>query len=332
MQEKERLLVREAANWFAQMHGPEADQNEPQFRAWLAKSEAHRNAYSQVSEAFSLGKNLTGDNTRDPIRPHSEPKVHKRTAFATAAALVIAFGGASIAVERYGVSQAGRGPAIVSADHFTTSSGKIQTVRLSDGSMIILDTGSELTTQLGADRRDLWLVHGHARFDVAHERRSFVVHAGGGTVTAHGTLFDVRVDDGATSVRLLRGAIDVDIPRHGNAPPESRHVSPGEAVSFNVDRGIATITPAQNMAIAQPTWPSALLEFDRVRVADVIAETNRYSSGHLIVVSPEIADMRVSGTFRVGDPDRLAQHIASLLDVQVSHQPSGDIALSKPAR
>lgn len=325
------MLVGEAANWFAQMHGPDAAQHEIEFRAWLAQSEAHRNAYSQVSEAFSLGKNLTRDTSLALVSRPSETKVRKRRVFATVVALVIAFGGASIAVERYGAFQSGRSRAIVSASHFATGSGEIRTVHLTDGSTIILDTGSELTTQLGADRRDLWLVHGRARFDVAHERRPFVVHAGGGTVTAHGTLFDVRVEGGAASVRLLRGAVDVDIPGRGNTSPESRHVAPGEAVSFGVDRGIAMIPPAQSVAIAQPAWPQSLLEFDRTRVADVIAETNRYSSGHPIVVSPGIADKRVSGTFRVGDSDLLAQHLAILLDARVSHPANGNIVLTESA-
>lgn len=331
MHRQERALVREAANWFAQMHGPDAAQHEPDFRAWIAQSEAHRDAYSRVSEAFSLGKNLTREVALDQTGPRAAPQARRLQQFAGLVALVIAVGGASLAVERYGAPGVLQHSPIAEVDQFVTRTGEIRTVRLSDGSTITLDTGSELKAQLGADRRDLWLVHGRARFDVAHERRPFVVHAGTGTVTAHGTLFDVRVDHGAASVRLLRGAIDVDIPRRGNTPPMSRHVAPGETVSFDADRGIATIPAEQIAAMVQPTWPAALLEFDRGRVADVIAEANRYAAGHQIVASPDIADKRVSGTFRVGDSNRLVEHLAILLDVDVDHLANGDIVLGKAA-
>jgi len=329
--QQERLRVREAADWFARMHGPDAAQNEAAFLAWIAESENHRDAYSRVSEAFSLGKNLTRDPSRDPGGAPTRSRSRRGKLVAAALALVIALGGVTLSVERYRLFAPAQRQAISSIERLATGIGEIRTVRLSDGSTIVLDTNSELSTRFGADQRDLWLLRGRARFDVAHERRPFVVHAGGGTVTAHGTLFDVRLGHGAVSVRLLRGAVDVAIPARGNALPMSRKVVPGESVTFDVARGIAAVPPEQSMAIAQPAWPSALLDFDRARVADILAEANRYSSGHQIVASPDIADKRVSGTFRVDDADRLAQHLAVLLDARANRRANGDIVLAEPA-
>lgn len=330
MNQQERLRVREAANWFARMHGPDAAQHEPDFLAWIAASESHRDAYSRVSEAFSLGKNLTRDPSREPAGAPSRSRSFGRKLVAAAVALVIALGGVPLSVERYRLSAPAQRQAIASIEHLATGIGEIRKVRLSDGSTIVLDTNSELSTRFGADQRHLWLLRGRARFDVAHERRPFVVHASGGTVTAHGTLFDVRIEHGAASVRLLRGAIDVAIPARGNAVPVSRKVVPGETVTFDVARGIAMVPPEQSAVIAQPAWPSALLDFDRARVADILTEANRYSFGHQIAASPDIANKRVSGTFRVDDADRLAQHLAVLLDARADRRANGDIVLVEP--
>jgi transmembrane sensor len=325
--QQERLLVREAAEWFARMHGPDAAQNDPEFLAWLAQSETHRDAFSRVSEAFSLGKNLPRDAL---VLPHPLPSASKtrwRKLVAASLALVIAFGGISVAIERFAIAPGTKPSPVPHMDEFATGTGVIRSVHLADGSNVILDADARIQVQFSADRRDIWLLRGRARFDVAHEARPFVVHAGGGTVTAHGTMFDVRVEHGTTSVRLLRGAIDVDLPSHGAMPSETRHISPGEAVLFAANRPIMPIPSDLGMVIDQPTWPSELLEFNRARVADVVTEANRYSKGHPIVVSPDIADMPVSGTFRVGDSDQLARNLALLLDIQVHHLTNGSIAL-----
>lgn len=323
MRQQERLLVRQAANWFARMHGPDAVSHKADFETWVAASEGHREAYSRVSEAFSLGKGL-----KSKAPPNATGSGgHGRKLLAIMALLVAGIWAASFTARRYGLLSAAQSPAIVTSD-LVTRTGEIRTARLSDGSMVTLDTGSELATRFGADRRDLWLVRGRARFDVAHERRAFIVHAGDGTVTAHGTLFDVRVEGHVASVRLLRGAIDVSLPPHGEEPATTRHVTPGEALAFDSDKGIEPITTLQNAAIAQPTWPLSLLEFDDARVSDVIAEANRYSTRSLIIGDPAIANMRVSGTFRVGDTDRLGSHLALLLGVQIAHRSTGDPVLT----
>lgn len=325
------LPIREAATWFARMHGPDAPTHEAAFAAWIAESDGHRVAYSQVAEAFSLGKNLPRAAIGQPDYAVIARRPSRRQLVAAAVVALAVIGTVPVIVDRYVSPPAATNQVIAHSDHFATGLGEIRAIRLTDGSTVVLDTGSELNVTMDQGHRDLWLVHGRARFDVAHEQRPFVVHAGTGIVTAHGTLFDVLVEHGHASVRLLLGAIDVAIPGHSDALPVSRHVAPGESVAFDAASGISPIPVEQAAAIAQPTWPSALLEFDRARVADVIAQSNRYAAAKLVAASPNIAERRVSGTFRMGDPDRLAQELAILLDAEVSHQANGDIVIREAA-
>lgn len=322
MRQPERLLIREASIWFARMHGPDAPAHEASFATWIAEAEAHRDAYSRVSEAFSLGKALIPGISPDTTRPNRS----RRKLVTIITILFIGLCGVAFTTRQNGFVSVRQPPTAVITDRWSTGTGEIRTVRLSDGSTVTLDTQSELVSRFGADRRYLRLIRGRARFDVAHERRAFVVQAGSGIVTAHGTIFDVRVEGQVASVRLIRGAIDVGLTKHDGERAKVRQILPGEAVTFDVGRGINPATASS--AIVQTVWPSSLLEFDNARVSEVIAEANRYSSRQLSAGSPDIAERRVSGTFRVGDAERLAGHLSSLLGVQLSQRPNGDIVLN----
>src|SRR3546814_15110866 len=74
--------------------------------------------------------------------------------------------------------------------------GEIRTVALEDGSRVTLDTDTILHIAYSPTERGLKLERGRARFDVSYDAsRPFVVFAGGGSITAHGTVFDVAVVD-----------------------------------------------------------------------------------------------------------------------------------------
>src|SRR3546814_14166765 len=75
-----------------------------------------------------------------------------------------------------------------------SKSGEIRTVALEDGSRVTLDTDTILHIAYSPTERGLKLERGRARFDVSYDAsRPFVVFAGGGSITAHGTVFDVAV-------------------------------------------------------------------------------------------------------------------------------------------
>src|SRR3546814_4387812 len=90
-----------------------------------------------------------------------------------------------------------------------SKSGEIRTVALEDGSRVTLDTDTIVHVAYSPTERGLKLERGRARFDVSYDAsRPFVVFAGGGSITAHGTVFDVAVVDRHVSVALLRGSIE----------------------------------------------------------------------------------------------------------------------------
>src|SRR5262249_39639442 len=107
---------------------------------------------------------------------------------------------------------------------------------LKDGSVILLNTNTELRVHMDTLHRDVNIVRGEAHFTVAHEtERPFDVSAGGRLVRAVGTAFDVRLTgDGGMAVMVTEGRVAlVDPSDTGTLPGDpgaATTISAGESV------------------------------------------------------------------------------------------------------
>jgi transmembrane sensor len=323
----------EAATWFARMRGPGAKADRADFEAWLADSPLHRDAYNRIGEVFALGKGLDPAPARSAPDPKRKPHRRRGVAAICAALLIGLTGVGSWTWRQY------RAPAPIPAiasnaastpggQVYATPVGAIRTWRLADGSKVTLDTDSLLKVAYAPGLRSLRLLHGRARFEVAHETRPFVVSAGAGTVTAHGTIFDVRIQtNGGVAVRLLRGAIDVALPVSHRVPTSLRQrLVPGQQLVF--DAG-ALPAPRTVFAPVDGRWPDAMLDCDQATLAAIVAEANRYSPTRIVIGDPQLDGLQVSGSFRIDDPDRLAQRLGILFDLGVDHDEHGRLVLTR---
>jgi transmembrane sensor len=326
-------LRAQAATWFARMRGPDADR--PAFEAWLAADPHHREAYSRIAEVFGIGKKLRPDSTLS-APPRAPRHRHKARTVLASTLLAIGIAGVSFVVTHRDAPLPGyvRTASLIGADRsksferrLRTDVGQIRSVRLPDGSTVTLDTGTVLDIAFNTLGRDLRLVRGRARFDVAHDGRSFVVAAGAGTVTARGTIFDVGLRaGGAVDVRLLRGKIDVAVPVRASGVSAGRveRLTPGQQVAFSDD----TLSDARS--IAQPIdlrWPAAELDCDHVALSTVISAANRYSTTRIVLADPTLGTLRISGTFRIDDPVALAARLALLFNLEVDHADAARLVL-----
>src|SRR3546814_2677891 len=97
-----------------------------------------------------------------------------------------------------------------SSDVCSSDLGEQRTIELDDGSRLTLDTQTVLVERYSPRERRVDLQQGQAQFEVQGDpARPFVVHASGGTVTAIGTRFQIRVADTGTLVTLLKGHVRV---------------------------------------------------------------------------------------------------------------------------
>lgn len=330
--------------WFARMRGPDAESYRPDFEHWLALGAAHRGAYNRAGEIFAMGRFLAAEKAAAQFPANDdEPARWRWAAIAAGAALVVSVTGWVVFQQRASVF----GPPVQIAEtsptrasnepqRYTTGIGERRSIKLTDGSVVELDAESELTEHFDPSTRQLRLVRGRARFDVAHESRPFVVLAGGGSVTARGTLFDVIMGENKrVTVRLLRGAVDVERPNTGEASNALRAIArlaPGETLSFALISPVAldkTSSGSQLNPLTPVVELSSVREFDRALLSTVIAEANQGSATSIRISDPSIGTLRVSGRFRIDDADQVAERLAALFDLEAERTRTGDITLRR---
>ncbi|HEX8777935.1 MAG TPA: FecR domain-containing protein, partial [Rhodanobacter sp.] len=200
----------EAEYWFARLldrHCP-AEQRAA-FERWRSADPAHASAYRELELLWKRSEEAAKDPAvmaaawralrHEPAT--RAPRNWLLPAMAAGLALLVAV----IALPRWLST-----PAEVAATQYATAAGQQRTVQLADGSMILLDTDSEVSVSYSPRTRRVDLRHGQAQFSVqGNHAWPFVVHAGSGTVTAVGTQFQVRLKDGSTDVALLKGKLAI---------------------------------------------------------------------------------------------------------------------------
>ncbi|WP_070156560.1 FecR family protein [Sphingobium phenoxybenzoativorans] len=330
-------LLEEASTWFARMRGPDADLYQTEFDAWRKRGALHMAAYNRIAEVFNLGKRLADE-------PSSDLADDKRASnFLAPASLLVAIVAAVLVwwgwiaimpadpknLPENSAKLASNG-AVAGATldkQFSTHLGEIRTFTLSDGSKLTLDTDSLVTTAYDSHARRLRLERGRARFEVFHEHRSFVVLAGAATVTARGTIFDVWLNKTENvMVHLLRGKVDVSANTiQTKGFPYTLQLRPGQ--SATVRSGGPHMLAMMQTVHTISDWPTGLVDFNDTKLLDVVEMVNHHGSIKLVIGTPHIANLKVSGTFRINDPILSAQRLAEIFDLKLDRSIPGEILL-----
>lgn len=219
------------------------------------------------------------------------------------------------------------------SQRIATDVGQIRSVRLADGSSVILDTDSIVVSHLSGSARRLSLLRGRARFDVAHDtRRPFIVVAAEASVTARGTLFDVSLSpDRKVAVTLIRGVVDVKGPIDTALPHPGQRTAArlvaGQQIAFGRGEAASKAHPAPP---AGAPWPEGLLTFETTPLSEAVEEANRYSRRQIQLAAPALGTLQVSGVFRATAPRAFADSLAAAFDLRVKDEPDGNLMLLSP--
>lgn len=339
--ENKDQLWSEATLWFARMRSPDAEQFRPAFEEWLARGALHRRYYNRASEYWvdsgtALQERDDRSNVGDPEDPSRKPRKGRGAAAALAAVSALVAGSAILTVVHDRRDRPASAPlAAVTQPPFTalqfeTTAAAPRAMRLADGSNVTLARDTLLRVGFGAAMRRLEVTRGEVRFEVAHEARPFVVLAGGGSVTARGTLFDVAVLGRRVSVTLIRGSVDLRLPQDRNATPKSGplRLHPGERVSFAAMPAAASAAPQSTVRGSTQASLAASRDYRDIPLADIIQEADRQAGVPIRFADPKIATKTVSGRFRTDDTALLAERIAALFDLAIDRRDPSAIVLS----
>jgi transmembrane sensor len=242
---------------------------------------------------------MAGAADRDALLARQPPPVSRRHFLRTGAGLAAA-------------SIAGIAIYLRSGATYATGIGEQRKVSLEDGTLVSLDTDTEIHVSMNDRRRKVDLRRGRAHFDVADDpARPFEVVAGDQRVIASRAHFDVSRDGVLVSVLLEEGPVSVAA--LGDLPMP-RTVAPGQLLVFAVDKVVRDERPDMSRASA---WRHGRLAFFEEPLAEAVAEMNRYTRRPIVILDPEIGQMPISGNYSVGDPEAFATSISVLLPVRV---------------
>jgi transmembrane sensor len=208
---------------------------------------------------------------------------------------------------------------------YSTPIGGFARIVLVDGSVIDLNTDSDVRVRLRERRREIRLVRGEGRFQVAHDTsRAFTVDAAGTAVRAVGTAFSVRVRDGEqVDVLVSEGKVAV------GANQRTPAVSAGEAAVVRDDR--VSVSRVEPQALARRmAWTMGRLEFRGESLGEAVEEFNRYNRRHIRLAGSSLAGLRVGGSFTATDPESFAGALASTFKLRVALNDAEAIVLSPP--
>lgn len=216
---------------------------------------------------------------------------------------------------------------VAAVDRYRTEVGVKRELRLADGSLAHLNTDSAIEVSIRPDRRFVRLLRGEARFDVRpNPSAPFVVRAYDATLRALGTDFNVRLRPDMTEVTVIEGGVAV---RDGEAP--TRTVTAGTLAAIR--GGAVAMTPLDRAEIAQRTaWRTGTLAFAGEPLAQAVEEVNRYRKAPILLGSPGLAALPVTGTFRVGQSDAFIRTLAKAHDLQATFSRDGTVMLAQNGR
>ncbi|MEE8294539.1 MAG: FecR domain-containing protein [Sphingomonadales bacterium] len=217
---------------------------------------------------------------------------------------------------------------------YTTEVGEQRSFTLADGSVIHINTRSELVVQYDDDARVIDLITGEALFQVAKDsERPFRVVAGDTVIEAIGTEFNVYRAPYGTKVTVIEGRVSVlsDDPPGGAVLPGASEFDGDQVNSILLNAGeealanggVVTMATAD---IARTTsWRRRVLVFRGDPLSAVAEEFNRYNRLQIIIDDPLLAAMPLKAVLNADNPQSLLDLLEGSRDIEVERRGDTEI-------
>lgn len=333
-------LESEAASWISQLDsGKMTTADRRAMREWAARSPRHLEELRKFGEFWAnfdavLEAGLPKSSTQPSVTHFFKAAVRLPTSrIARVAISMTALVLAVVSVAPYFSSRHAIG---TNSAVYAVNSGNSRLITLDDGSEIQLDKGSVVEVKYKHDARLVTLVQGQGFFKVAHDKsRPFFVFAAGNMVKAVGTAFEVKIDNGQTSVLVTEGKVDFrpidDIGRRGlelRGSDDLPLVVAGQSATLSHKaRAVKKVTPVS--LNKQLSWRKGMLIFEGDPLDQVIKQVGKYSDLSIVIADPKIRNLKIGGAYRAGEIEPFLGALEDSFDIRVDRVDSKTIYLSR---
>ncbi len=247
---------------------------------------------------------------------------------------------------------------------YATAIGQQLTITLAEGSVVVLNTNSQVKVDYDKQYRDIRLLQGEAHFTVAKNvERPFRVYAGGGRVQAVGTAFSVYLKDHAVNVTVTEGRVILaSLIRPGTnrlqqplAPSGTEQLFGSKAmVDDEYVNTLGTIKAGESATIQtvvdsdastgswldtietietpemekRLSWRQGLLTFNGDPLEAVVDEISRYTTISIEISDPSVRAIKIGGQFPVGETDAMFDALEANFGLRVTRLSHDHVLLS----
>jgi transmembrane sensor len=319
-----RWLVRaRAAAWHTRMSGGLTQSERRGFEAWLAEP-AHTREFNAQRAILDVMTELKGAARAEVLQglshataASSNPGLRaglarglvKLAGVVGAVLLTGAIGWLALRTEGY------------LPQTYRTDTGRTRNIVLPDGSIVGLNTQTELEWVGSREDRRVRLIRGEAYFQVVHDPgRPFRILLAHSQVQVLGTRFDVyQMADGDVRVSVVSGVVAVEGLESGSGSPPSwsRRLISGQQIEYSPVGLVADV----HSIVAQKVirWREGMLETPGEPLSDFIGDLSRYTTERIVIADPRAAMQKVGGAFSVRDIDGTLERLSRIAPVTVEH-------------
>jgi len=291
-----KRALAQAVDWYVRLNeSTVSPATHSQWLAWLAADPQHAKAWARLEhlqQRLAQAPAAVGAATLEQAR-------QQRRAAVKMLALLLGVG--VVGWQGYQLSP-------WQAD-YATRVGQRRHLTLADGSRLVLDTDTQVNLHFDGQQRLIVLKQGEILVETAKDARPLSVQSAEGRILALGTRFAVRQGHGSTRVTVEAHAVEV---RPRLAQAQVMRAEAGQTLTFTADR----IGPLHPAAAQSSAWARGMLVVVDWRLDDVLAELSRYRPGYL-GCTPEVAGLRLSGTFLLDDSEAVLANLQDSLPVHI---------------
>lgn len=186
---------------------------------------------------------------------------------------------------------------VISENHIEYSSekGSVSSVKLDDGSVIWLSSGTKLALDKNTDGKTVARLNGEAYFDlVPNPKRNFVVDLGKFQVHDIGTTFNIRAyeSENKISTSLISGQIDL-VQESGSS---MLTVKPGEYVEYDKNNNNIEVTEHDPSEIT--AWKEGKFVFIDESLGDICKELERWYNIEISIEDQNLSEIKYNSVVK----------------------------------
>jgi transmembrane sensor len=319
-------MLDSASAWYARINGPRAaDADIKRHVDWLLADPSHLLAYEQIAETVksavhfeeaaraTFGDVFKAPQAKSSIFGSLGRALHRiswpQYAVSAATAAAIAFFVILPTTSLYD------NPA--KPHHFSANEGRVETVKLADGSRVSMFLNAEMTFTVTDDARIVNLSKGRAFFDVvSNHSKPFYVNFSNHQVKVVGTRFEVVHVDGLDRVAVNKGLVSVIMRSSKIKVPTPILIEPGTIIEFqdtSTDPILSKTVPS-----AVGAWKEGVLVFKEKPLREVVATIDQlFPKNKITLGSTGFDNTYFSGALVISNPETMVKQLAQFLSLKV---------------